>query len=62
MLLQKISLLKLSELKRQQCPDTPSYASRDITELQEAGCIKQIEGLSGRNVSYEIVFGDIKES
>jgi len=39
-----------------------STASRDITELQEAGCIKQIEGLSGRNVSYEIVFGDIKES
>ena len=26
MLLQKISLLKLSELKRQRCPDTPSYA------------------------------------
>ena len=26
MLLQKISLLKLSELKQQRCPDTPTYA------------------------------------
>lgn len=31
-----------------------STASRDIAELLELGCIKQIEGSSGRNVSYEI--------
>jgi len=30
-------------------------ASRDITELLEIGCIKQIEGTAGRNVSYEII-------
>lgn len=29
--------------------------SRDISELLEIGCIKQIEGTLGRNVSYEIV-------
>lgn len=33
-------------------------ASRDIAELLELGCIKQIEGTSGRNVSYEIVLED----
>jgi Fic family protein len=32
-----------------------STASRDISELLEIGCIKQIEGLAGRNISYEIV-------
>jgi Fic family protein len=31
-------------------------ASRDIAELIKLGCIKQKEGTSGRNVSYEIVF------
>lgn len=30
-------------------------ASRDIVELLEMGCIRQIEGTSGRNVSYEII-------
>ena len=30
-------------------------ASRDILELIELGCIKQIEGTAGRNVSYEVV-------
>lgn len=30
-------------------------ASRDISELLEIGCIKQIENTAGRNVSYEIV-------
>lgn len=30
-------------------------ASRDITELLEYGCIKQIDGTQGRNVSYEII-------
>ncbi|MGD9625329.1 MAG: Fic family protein [Arcobacter sp.] len=30
-------------------------ASRDISELLEIGCIKQVEGTLGRNVSYEIV-------
>lgn len=29
-------------------------ASRDITELLEFGCIKQVKGTSGRNVSYKI--------
>uniref|UniRef100_UPI004048C866 Fic family protein n=1 Tax=Aliarcobacter sp. TaxID=2321116 RepID=UPI004048C866 len=32
-----------------------STASRDISELLEIGCIKQVEGLAGRNISYEIV-------
>ena len=31
-------------------------ASRDISELLEIGCIKQVKGTLGRNVSYEIVF------
>ena len=30
-------------------------ASRDISELLEIGCIKQVEGTLGRNVSYKIV-------
>lgn len=30
-------------------------ASRDISELLEIGCIKQIDGTAGRNVSYEII-------
>jgi len=30
-------------------------AVRDITELIEFGCIKQIEGTAGRNVRYEII-------
>ena len=30
-------------------------ASRDISELLEIGCIKQVEGTLGRNVSYEII-------
>ena len=30
-------------------------ASRDILELLEIGCIKQVEGTDGRNISYEIV-------
>ena len=30
-------------------------ASRDISELLEIGCVKQIAGTAGRNVSYEIV-------
>ncbi|MCB9096315.1 MAG: Fic family protein [Arcobacter sp.] len=29
-------------------------ASRDISELLEIGCIKQVEGTAGRNVRYEI--------
>lgn len=33
-------------------------ASRDIAELLKLGCIKQIDGTSGRNVSYEIVLED----
>ena len=31
-----------------------STASWDILELLEVGCIKQVEGTSGRNVSYTI--------
>jgi len=31
-------------------------ASRDISQLIEYGCIRQIEGTSGRNVRYEMVF------
>jgi Fic family protein len=30
-------------------------AVRDITQLVEFGCIKQIEGAQGRNVRYEII-------
>lgn len=30
-------------------------AVRDISELQKLGCIKQVEGSSGRNVRYEVI-------
>lgn len=30
-------------------------ASRDISELLEIGCIKQIDGTAGRNISYKII-------
>lgn len=33
---------------------TKPTASIDISELLEFGCIKQIEGTAGRNISYEI--------
>ena len=33
---------------------TSSTASRDIVELLELGCIKQVEGTAGRNVRYRI--------
>jgi len=33
---------------------TSSTASRDISELLELGCIKQIEGTQGRNIRYEV--------
>ncbi len=46
----------LSKKKYMSIADTASTtASRDIAELLESGCIRQIEGTSGRNVSYEIV-------
>lgn len=46
----------LSKKKYLSIADTTSTtASRDIAELLEIGCIKQIEGTAGRNVSYEIV-------
>ncbi|MFA5501223.1 MAG: DUF4172 domain-containing protein [Sulfurovaceae bacterium] len=46
----------LSKKKYMSIADTASTtASRDIAELLEFGCIRQIEGTSGRNVSYEIV-------
>lgn len=32
-------------------------ASRDLAELLELGCIRQVDGTNGRNVSYEINFG-----
>ena len=31
-------------------------ASRDLAELLDLGCIKQIEGTAGQNVRYEIKF------
>ena len=34
---------------------TSSTASRDISELLELGCIKQIEGTQGRNIRYELM-------
>jgi len=41
---QKISLLKLSELKRHGCPDTPLYASiYDIMTLLNHSTTKQTE-------------------
>lgn len=46
----------LSKRKYMSLADTASStASRDIAELIKFGCIKQKEGTSGRNVSYEIV-------
>jgi Fic family protein len=46
----------LSKKKYMSIADTASTtASRDITELLELGCIEQIEGTAGRNVSYRIV-------
>lgn len=47
----------LSKKKYMTIADTASTtASRDITQLIEIGCIRQIEGTNGRNVRYEIVF------
>jgi len=47
----------LSKKKYMSIADTASTtASRDITQLIEIGCIRQIEGTNGRNVRYEIVF------
>lgn len=47
----------LSKKKYMTITDTTSTtASRDITQLLEIGCIRQIEGTNGRNVRYEIVF------
>lgn len=46
----------LSKKKYMTITDTASTtASRDITQLIEIGCIRQIEGTNGRNVRYEIV-------
>lgn len=46
----------LSKRKYMSLADTASStASRDIAELVKFGCIRQKEGTSGRNVSYEIV-------
>lgn len=46
----------LSKKKYMSIADTASTtASRDIAELLEFGCIEQIEGTAGRNVSYKIV-------
>ncbi|MDD2782345.1 DUF4172 domain-containing protein [Sulfuricurvum sp.] len=46
----------LSKKKYMTITDTASTtASRDVTQLLEIGCIRQIEGTNGRNVRYEIV-------
>ena len=46
----------LSKKKYMSIADASSTtASRDITQLIEIGCIRQIEGTQGRNVRYEIV-------
>lgn len=46
----------LSKKKYMSISDTTSTtASRDLSELLRYGCIKQIEGTKGRNVSYEII-------
>lgn len=46
----------LSKKKYMSISDSSSStASRDIIELLEIGCIKQIDGTAGRNISYEIV-------
>ncbi|MDQ1298727.1 MAG: hypothetical protein QG558_1266 [Campylobacterota bacterium] len=47
----------LSKKKYMTIADSSSTtASRDISQLIEIGCIRQIEGTNGRNVRYEIVF------
>ena len=47
----------LSKKKYMSITDTASTtASRDIVQLLELGCIRQIEETKGRNVRYEIVF------
>lgn len=48
----KGNLSKKKYMSLANCPST--NASRDLVELLEIGCIRQIEGTSGRNVSYEI--------
>lgn len=46
----------LSKKKYMNIADTASTtASRDLLQLIEFGCIRQVEGTSGRNVSYEII-------
>ncbi|MFZ3052470.1 MAG: DUF4172 domain-containing protein [Sulfuricurvum sp.] len=46
----------LSKKKYMTIADTASTtASRDITQLIEIGCIRQVEGTNGRNIRYEIV-------
>jgi len=46
----------LSKKKYMSIADAASTtASRDIAELLEFGCIEQIEGTAGRNVSYRII-------
>ena len=46
----------LSKKKYMSISDTTSTtASRDLSELLEYGCIKQVEGTQGRNVSYKII-------
>lgn len=46
----------LSKKKYMAIADAASTtASRDIAELLEIGCIRQIEGTQGRNVRYEII-------
>lgn len=47
----------LSKKKYMTIADTASTtASRDITQLIDIGCIRQVEGTNGRNIRYEIVF------
>ena len=48
----KGNLSKKKYMSLANCPST--NASRDLVELLELGCIRQIEGTSGRNISYEI--------
>ena len=46
----------LSKKKYMSISDSSSStASRDIMELLEMGCIKQIDGTAGRNIGYTIV-------
>lgn len=47
----------LSKKKYMVIADTASTtASRDIAQLIEIGCIRQVEGTNGRNIRYEIIF------